>query len=168
MWCFFGVLMDITARKKVEEENLKRQQFLESVLYHVPDAIIPLDPDGRVVDWNPGAVKIFGYSREEAMGVLLEDLASLSETDGVAGLFSRLIRSEMRVEAFEIVRHSKDGDPLHLIASGSPIVVDQRLTGFVVVLTDITERKQWERALETSETAVQGIVQPGAGHVCDH
>ena len=75
-----GVGRDITELKQDREENLKRQQFLESTLYHAPDAIVTLDSEHRVVDWNRGAVNMFGYTPEEAIGFQLVDLVALGES----------------------------------------------------------------------------------------
>ena len=35
---------------------------------HIFDGVIVTDLDGRIVDWNPGATRMFGYSKEEAVG----------------------------------------------------------------------------------------------------
>src|SRR3954452_13716637 len=43
------------------------------------DAIITLDASGRVVEWNPAAEHIFGYTRDQAIGALLSDLISPPE-----------------------------------------------------------------------------------------
>ena len=75
-----GVVLDISERKNAQEEITKRQLFLESVLYQAPDAIITLDNRHRVIDWNPGAETIFGYTREESISKKLSDLVA-SEDD---------------------------------------------------------------------------------------
>jgi len=82
--------------KAAQEEILKRRQFLESVLYHAPDAIITLDADTRVIDWNPGAVQMFGYTPEEVsgrpLGELVAERANTREVDRAARS-GRLVRS---------------------------------------------------------------------------
>ena len=60
-------MADITDRRKAQDEIRRRRQFLESVLYHAPDAIITLDERHRVLDWNPGAVKMFGYADRKSV-----------------------------------------------------------------------------------------------------
>ena len=74
-----GVGRDISELKQARDENLKRRQFLESTLYHAPDAIVTLDSEHRVVDWNHGAVNMFGYTPAEAIGVQLDDLIAPDE-----------------------------------------------------------------------------------------
>ncbi len=141
---------DITEIRQAQEEVDQRRQFLESVLYHAPDAIVTLDKSHRVVDWNPGAVKMFGYSPEEAVGVQLDDLVARGAHHIEAGSKTSQVLSGSRVEAFETVRYRKDGAPVNVIAAGSPIMVEGELKGVVAVYTDITDRVRGEEALKIS------------------
>ena len=117
-------LADITERKQAQEENLKRQQFLESVLYHAPDAIVTLDQEHCVIDWNRGAVNMFGYMPEETIGVQLDDLVARGGHFAEARARTRQVLSGERVEGFETVRYRKDETPLRVIAAGSPIIAN--------------------------------------------
>jgi len=146
----YAVAHDITAEIEAQEEIRERGMFLESVLYHAPDAIITMDAVHQVVDWNPGAEKMFGYSPAEAIGRQLDDLVAGQAHKNEAGAKTRQVLSGQRVEAFETVRYHKDGTPLHVIAAGSPILVDGDLKGVVAVYTDITDRVKAEQALHTS------------------
>jgi PAS domain S-box-containing protein len=141
---------DITEIRRAQEEIRERRTFLESVLYHAPDAIVTMDERHRVVDWNPGAQKMFGYSPEEAIGHQLDDLVAGQTHQVEAGGKTRQVLSGRRVESFETVRYRKDGTPLHVIAAGSPIMVDGVLKGVVAVYTDITDRVKAEAALRNS------------------
>jgi two-component system cell cycle sensor histidine kinase/response regulator CckA len=144
-----GSFVDIGDIRQAHEEIVRRQQFLESVLYHAPDAIVTLDEQQRVTDWNPGAVKMFGYTSEEAIGSQLDDLvAPRHQPDEVIKKLAQAL-SGNRVEAFETIRYRKNGTPLHVIVSGSPIIIDGVLKGVVAVYTDITDRVRNEEALKT-------------------
>ena len=129
------------------EELNKRKIFLESVLYHAPDAIITLDAEHHILDWNPGAEKILGYTPDETLGKQLDDLVALHEHHSEAGAITKQVLSGKRIEAFETIRYHKDGSPRHVIAAGTPIMINNRLTGVVVVYTDITTRVKAEEAL---------------------
>ena len=52
------------SKKSIELDVEKRKRFLESFLHTIPEAIITLEPSNRIVDWNPGAEKLFGYIKE--------------------------------------------------------------------------------------------------------
>ena len=133
------------------EELNKRNIFLESVLYHAPDAIVTLDVWYRVLDWNPGAEMIFGYTPDEAIGKQLDDLVARHEHHAEASAITQQVLSGKRVEAFETIRYHKDGSPLHVIAAGTPIMLNNVLTGVVVVYTDITTRVKAEEALHRAQ-----------------
>ncbi|MBN2125785.1 MAG: PAS domain S-box protein, partial [Deltaproteobacteria bacterium] len=67
---------DVTLQKDQQREILKRQRYLEAVLRVAPEAIIAVDESHRILEWNPRAEQIFGYSKEGAVGRDLDDLTS--------------------------------------------------------------------------------------------
>lgn len=145
-----GSFADISEIKKAQNEIHRREKFLESVLYHAPDAIVTLDEKHRVIDWNPGAVKMFGYSAGLAIGQQLDELVARHNKYQEANEKTEKVLSGQRVEAFETIRYRQDGTPLNVIAAGSPIIWEGELQGGVAVYTDITGRVQNEEALKVS------------------
>lgn len=142
-------------QKRVQDEINQRKQFLELVLNHLPDAIVPLDPERRVVDWNPGARKMFGYTPEEAIGRSLDELVSRDTALNEDGWETAKLLSGKAVEPFETVRHHKDGTALNVIAASSPIMRDDVLTGVVVVYTDISKQRKMEDERKEYEMRIQ-------------
>ena len=67
---------EIAERRRLEKQSEERRLYLEQVLNCAPDAIVALDAQHRVLEWNPGAEKLFGYSSQEASG---QDSSSLTE-----------------------------------------------------------------------------------------
>ena len=63
-----GICRDITDRKQTEEEIRQSQQKLRIHFEHTPLAVVEWDLNFRVAAWNPSAERIFGYTREEALG----------------------------------------------------------------------------------------------------
>ncbi|MBF0456482.1 MAG: PAS domain S-box protein [Nitrospirae bacterium] len=59
---------DITWRKQLDEELRKSQQHLSLLVENSPLAIIEWDLNDKVAAWNPAAERIFGYTKDEAMG----------------------------------------------------------------------------------------------------
>jgi PAS domain S-box-containing protein len=74
-----GTGIDITDRQKAEQAVSQ----LATIVRSSDDAIVSLDLDGRVVSWNPGAERIYGYLFEEAKGQKLTDLVMLSSSTAV-------------------------------------------------------------------------------------
>jgi PAS domain S-box-containing protein len=60
VWSF----RDVTDRRLMEMTMKRQAQTFD----HIFDGVIVTDLDGRIVDWNPGASRMFGYSKEEAVG----------------------------------------------------------------------------------------------------
>ena len=142
---------------QIEDEFVKRQQYLESVFHHVPDAIITLDSSHRVIDWNPGAQIIFGYSSDEARGKKIDDLVSHPDVEQEAHDNTRKVLSGQLLKPIESVCYRKDGTSVHVITSGAPIIIDNVLKGAVAVYTDISGRKQAEEEFRKSEEKLKAI-----------
>lgn len=138
-------------RKQSEEEIKKRQKYLEAVLHDAPDAIITLDASHHVLEWNPGAEKIFGYTRDEAVGKNLDDLVSGPDVVDEAKANTKKVLSGQNLSPTETIRYRKDGTAVNVIVAGSPIQIDGEVHGVVAVYTDITDRKRTEEALRESE-----------------
>jgi PAS domain S-box-containing protein len=128
------------------------------VLYHAPDAIITLDDGYRVVDWNPGAEQIFGYTRTETLGEPLGSLIAGGDAGGELAHEASKILGVERVEAFETVRYRKDGTPVQVISAGSPIMVEGKLTGAVAMFTDITGLKKAEEEIRQRERMLRRLM----------
>jgi len=67
-WHFTAFIEDITDRKVAERKLLETNQKLALQFDQAPLGVIEWDRDFRVVQWNPAAEKIFGFSAEEALG----------------------------------------------------------------------------------------------------
>ena len=150
---------DITERKQAEREIEERRQYLEVVLEAAPDAIITLDAQYQVVEWNSGAEKLFGYIRDEVIGRNLDPLVTNPDTVEEAVGFTQTVMNGEDLLPVEAVRYRKDGSPVDVILAGSPILVGSEPVGAVAVYTDITERKRVEeegrKAKEAAEAAAQ-------------
>jgi len=136
---------EITDRKQAEQEIEKRQKYLESVLRDAPDAIVTLDASHSILEWNPGAERLFGYTRDEALGKNIDDLITLPDIRNEAAALTKQVMSGKEVLPLETVRFRKDGTPVNVIVAGSPIRIGDELHGVVVIYTDITERKKAEK-----------------------
>ncbi len=151
-----GFLLDITARKKLEDalrrgqEELRQQtSYAESLLETSPAAIATVDPDGRITSWNRAAEELFGYAREEAVGRELDELVANNEDDDVEVFGYEEILRTGRFHALTR-RNRKDGTLVDVELIAVPIVVEDEPTGYLVIYHDITALKQAEAAQRTS------------------
>ncbi len=65
---YFGFHRDITERKKAEQSLQRSRQWMDLHLQNTPLAVIEWDADFNVLEWNPAAEAMFGYTRAEAIG----------------------------------------------------------------------------------------------------
>jgi diguanylate cyclase (GGDEF)-like protein/PAS domain S-box-containing protein len=112
------------------------------------DAIISKTLDGRVTSWNQGAERVFGYHAEEMLGKSLLLLFPSDRLEEERFIQERLLLGE-KVDHFETVRLRKNGEPVHVSVTISPIRDRQgNIIGASKIARDITRRKLAEERLE--------------------
>ncbi len=129
------------------EQSRTRQLYLEGVLSAAPDAVITLDAQHHVVEWNAGAEQLFGYTRDEVIGRDLDPLITASTTQEQAQELTQSVMGGKYLAQVEVTRHRKDGSPVDVLVAGSPILIDEEFAGAVAIYTDITELKETQQAL---------------------
>jgi PAS domain S-box-containing protein len=136
------VARDITARRQVEVA----QGRLAAIVSNSSDAILSKDLDGVIQTWNPGAARLFGYESAEAVGRPVTMLIPPERREEEA-LILEGIRCGEQIEHFESIRLKKDGTPVHVSLTISPIKgPGGRVIGASSIARDITERKLAELA----------------------
>jgi two-component system CheB/CheR fusion protein len=117
---------------------------LAAIIEGSDDAIVSKSLDGIIMSWNRSAERIFGYTAAEAIGqsilLIIPQERRAEETE----VLSRIRKGEV-VDHFETVRLRKDGTPVDISLTVSP-VRDQsgRIVGASKIARDITQRKQIE------------------------
>ena len=135
-----GSAQDVTERRRTAERLARLAAIVESS----EDAIVGRTLDGTITDWNRGAERLYGYTADEAVGRHVSFLVPPECLPELDDLTVRLGRGE-RIAAFETVRLHKDGTPLDVAISLSPIADGfGRVVGASVVARDVTERKRTE------------------------
>jgi PAS domain S-box-containing protein len=133
--------------------QLQRQKrYYESLLEVSPTAIVTVDPDFKVTSWNPAAERLFGYTREEAIG---QDVDSLvASTEAVHHEAVQLNRQTREAGQVRLTTRwtRKDGSLVDVDVRAAPIHVGDELVGLYVLYHDISEL---QRAREQAEGATQ-------------
>jgi len=148
------IARDITERKRAEEalqqSNARNQAILESAL----DGIIVIDRESRVVEFNPAAEKIFGFTRSQLIGQPMADwiIPERLRARHYAGLAKYLATGEgpvlrKRVE-LPALRANGEEFPVELAIVPIPGSQPPMFTGYV---RDLTEMKRDQQALHKAK-----------------
>jgi PAS domain S-box-containing protein len=109
------VFRDISERRRREGEL----QMLAAIVASSEDAIVSKTLDGIVTAWSPGAERIFGWTRAEAVGQPIRLIIPPDRWAEEDTILARIRRGE-RIEALETVRVAKDGRRIDIELSISP------------------------------------------------
>ena len=134
-----GVTLDVTERRKAEEAR----RLLAAIVESSDDAIVGKNMDGRIVSWNSGAERMFGYRAEEMLGGTVEPLLAPDRRDEEMHILEQVRRGE--TAHYETIRIRKGGQPIHISLTVSPIRDDRgEIIGASSISRDITQRKLTE------------------------
>jgi PAS domain S-box-containing protein len=124
--------------------STQASRLLASIVESSDDAIVSKDLDGVITSWNLGAERIFGYSADEVVGKSITVIIPPERHGEEATILERLRRGE-RIDHFETVRVRKDGTPVDISLTVSPIGnAEGRIVGASKIARDISERRQQE------------------------
>jgi diguanylate cyclase (GGDEF)-like protein/PAS domain S-box-containing protein len=140
----FGVIQDITERKRVEE----RQRLAASVFTSSHEGIVITDADATIVDINAAFTQLTGYSREEVLGKRPSVLKSGHQSDEFyAGMWATLVQTGNWCG--EVWNRRKDGSVYAELLTISAVRDPGGQTGhYVGIFADITPQKEHQRELE--------------------
>jgi PAS domain S-box-containing protein len=147
--------VDITERKQAADAVVRR---LAAVVESSADAIFSKGLDGVIQTWNSGAERLYGYTRDEAVGRSVEMLVPEDRGDEWASIMARL-RSGESVEQLETERVRKDGRRVPVAVTISPVRDGSgKVVSASTVARDIGERKRAEQALRDREERLQAVL----------
>jgi PAS domain S-box-containing protein len=131
------IARDISERKRREYDR----SLLSAIVESSHDAIISLTFEAKILTWNHGAERIFGYSAHEAIGRSILFLSSPDRPVEGPAFLERIERANI-VENFETIRVKKDGTQIHVAITLSPIKdVDGQVVGVSSIFRDVSENK---------------------------
>ncbi|WP_445638313.1 histidine kinase [Nostoc sp. DSM 114161] len=145
-----GVNMDITEYKEVQQELQQTLQTLSTLIQASPLPIVVVETDTTVKLWNAAAEQLFGWSEAELLGRQLPIVPEEKLQE-----FDQLREAVTKGEVFfgvETYRCKRDGSNVFLNISVAPLYDEcGNVNAILLILQDITQRKQAQAALQDSE-----------------
>jgi PAS domain S-box-containing protein len=124
-----------------------RERLFSAAVESSNDAIVTKSLDGTITGWNPAAEHLFGFTAAEAVGQSIDLIAPADRMTEVHDILSRIGQGE-RIDHHETVRLRKDGSPVEVSLSISPIKAPSgAIIGASKTARDITESKRTQQAL---------------------
>lgn len=147
--------------KAAEAALLQSQERNRAVVETALDAVITIDAQGSVTEWNGQAEKIFGWAKPDAMGRRLGELIiPLRDRDAhEQGLHHFLVSGESHIlnRRVEMMAAHRDGHEFAVELSISPARIGEAYF-FSAFIRDITERKEADNKLRDSEARYRAVV----------
>ena len=153
----FAVTMQSTATAKLDDEpqySLQRE-LLAAIVESSDDAIVSKTLEGRILSWNRGAARIFGYEADEVVGKPITIIIPPELYQEEQQILEKLRRGE-RIDHFDTIRLTKSGRRIAISLTVSPIrAADGTVIGASKVARDVSGRKEAEEALRRSAEALR-------------
>ena len=156
---FAAALRDVTDRRRVEEELRRSEEEFRSLFDLSTIGMAQVSPEGRYLRVNPKLCQMLGYSEQELLRLTLYDVTHPDDREVSAAKLIASFTDGFKEYSIEKRYVRKDGATIWGIVNWTVVRdAEGRPLRTVANLQDITERKQIEEALRTSEAQLRAIL----------
>jgi PAS domain S-box-containing protein len=164
-----NVLSEAIERKKAEEEIQRSANWLERLIETSQDAVVSIDRQARIVLFNPGAERIFGYTQAEIRGQKVNVLMAepyATEHDSYIERYERTgeARAIGRIRTVEARRKNGEAFPIELSVTKVSTVEGEEVqyAAFIRDISEVRRGQAWLQSLiDTTQDAVLSIDRQG-------
>jgi PAS domain S-box-containing protein len=153
---WFGTNTDVTESRAAEAANA----HLAAIVASTEDAIVSFAPeDGRILTWNKGAERLFGYTEAEMVGGPANRLRPPDLPEDERGGVAAWVMAGRPVVAHETVRVAKGGERIPVsITATRMLAPDGRVMGVSDIFHDLRPRIRAEARLRESEARLRDLL----------
>jgi PAS domain S-box-containing protein len=134
--------------RRLLAENAQQAESLAAIVEASVDAVVGMSVDGLITSWNPAAERLYGYSKEEAVGRSRNMIVPADRREEESGLMGRA-RQGQQVQRSESDRLRKDGRRVPVALTLSPIFKGDSVQAIAAIGQDISDLKAKDAALRT-------------------
>ncbi len=145
---------DISERKRAEDALRESEAKYRDLVENISDVIYSIDKDGVMTYISPAIESIFGYSPSEIIGRPLIEFVYKEDLTRMRKRFEETLSGHIKPSEYRFL--SKSGEIHWILASSKPVFIENQVVGIQGVLTDNTERKRAEIALQEKEQKLEG------------
>jgi len=142
---------DITEQKRAENAQRENEERFHALIERSHDAITLVAADGTVLYDSPSIARVLGYNTTERIGRKVFEFVPPEEREGMAHSFAKFAQEMGAVAPSELRFIHKDGTLRFIEGVRTNLLQEPAVRAVVVNYRDITERKQAEEELRTSE-----------------
>lgn len=135
-----GTCEDVTDQRLAEEARLRLAAIVESSR----DAILATDLEGTILSWNESASRLFGYQPQEAIGQPVTMLAPSGRRAEMSSML-QAVRRGGRLQAMETVQLRRNGKPVHVSVTASPVQDPSGNITMSMIIRDISENRRLQQ-----------------------
>jgi len=161
-----GSVLDVTARRQMERQLHKEQEFARRLVDNFPDLILVVDAASHYTFISPRCTDILGYELAETANMELGGRTHAEDLPSLLALFADILAGRQTFASLEIrVRH-KLGDWRRIRFNFSPLADETgKIEGVVLSGRDVTELKRLEEQLiQAEKLAAMGQMLAGVAH----
>ncbi|MCX5850382.1 MAG: PAS domain S-box protein [Deltaproteobacteria bacterium] len=157
---FRGVTHDVTERKQAEEALRQSEERYRTILETIQEGYFEIDLTGSFTFCNDSMYRLYGYSKEEMMGMNNQKYTDKENAKKLFQAFNNIYNTGEPINelAWQVIRKDKTKRYVEASASLKKDLSGKQI-GFKGILRDVTERKQMENALRQSEEKYRSILE---------
>jgi PAS domain S-box-containing protein len=149
---------EIQARISEEQARRGTERQLAAIVDSSEDAIFSKDLGGKIVSWNKGAEKLYGFTAREAIGQASTIIIPAELRDDEKQVLAE-VAAGRKAQRDEVTRLRKDGSLVPVTIAISPVRdANGQIVGAASISHDITDRLRMEIALRASQSRMESIL----------
>jgi PAS domain S-box-containing protein len=154
---------DLSELRKAEAMAREHQSLLTNILESVREPICAIDPAGYFMWLNSATHNAGGYRPEDLIGHHFLELIYPADREIARTYFESALKGE--TQSYEVRYHTREGEVRYALFDNAPLVVDERITGVLGIMRDVTEQKQQRaRAAQADKLRALGQLASGVAH----